>query len=200
MFKRLFISGLAFVVPVVITVYVIYMLFSFVDNILGSLVKSFLVDYLGYNIPHILNITIGIVLTVLVLVVLGALVQLTKKKLVQFLERVFFSWPLVEKVYFPIKKIANFLFFRTQKSFKSVVLLEYPRKGIYTIGFITNEGSEHLSEKIGKKIYNVFISSSPSPLTGFTVVVRESELIFLDITVEEALQFIVSGGLLNPEK
>ncbi|MFH1318919.1 MAG: DUF502 domain-containing protein [Candidatus Omnitrophota bacterium] len=106
--------------------------------------------------------------------------------------------PLIDKIYPPIKRIVDFLFFPPKKKFKSAVLVEYPRKGIYSIGFLTNESYSSFEEKIGKKLYNIFMPSSPSPLTGFTIIVPESDLIFLDVGVDEAIKMIVSGGLLNP--
>ena len=83
--------------------------------------------------------------------------------------------------------------------FKQVVLMEYPRKGIYSIGFITNKSSSKITEKTGKKLVNVFIPSSPSPLTGFTIIAPEEEAISLDITIEEATRILVSGGMVNPD-
>ena len=94
----------------------------------------------------------------------------------------------------------DFLFLKESARLQKVVLVEYPRKGIYSIGFVTNESSDRFRNKIGKKLYNVFIGSSPSPVTGFTIIVPEDELIFLDISVEEALKIIVSGGMINPDE
>jgi uncharacterized membrane protein len=80
-----------------------------------------------------------------------------------------------------------------------VVLAEYPRKGMYSLGFVMKEGAAQFNEKTGKKIYNVFIPNIPSPLTGVLVLVAEEDLIFLDINKEEAIKLIISGGLINPD-
>jgi len=117
----------------------------------------------------------------------------------KWVERVIFlKMPLINKIYSPIRKIVNFLFFPPQKSFKSTVLVEYPRKGVYSIGFVTNENSMEFKEKAGRKFYNVFIPSSPSPLTGFTIIVEDKDLIILNIGADEAVKSVVSGGLINP--
>ena len=193
--KRLFIAGLAAIIPIVITVYVIVGLFSFADSIIGKPLNNYLQDYIGFSIPGL-----GIVITILIIFIVGILAHITSKTLVRWAEKIFFGMPLVNKIYFPIKKIVDFLFFAPKKRFKSAVLVEYPRKGIFSLGFVTNESGTQFNERIGKTLYNVFISSSPSPLTGFTIIVPEEELIFLDMGVDEALKLVVSGGLLNPHE
>jgi uncharacterized membrane protein len=195
MIKRIFITGLAAIVPVVITVYVIIGLFTFADTILGKFFNKILQSYTGYKIPGI-----GIIITILIVFIVGALVQFSRIRIFRWLEKIFFNLPLINKIYFPIKRVVNFLFFPPKKTFKNAVLVEYPRKGIYSLGFITNEGFHEFNKKTGKKLYNVFIPSSPSPLTGFTIIVSEEDLVFLEISVEEAIKLIISGGLLNPNE
>jgi len=200
MVKKVFFSGVAAVVPVVMTIYVVYLIFSFVDTVIGTWINRFLEDYVSSQIPEFLGVIIGLIITVIIIFLIGGLVHISRMRLSRWIEKFFFSWPLVNKIYFPIKRIVNFLFSPPHKTFKSAVLVEYPRKGVYAVGFITSETSQFINDRIGKKLYNVFISSSPSPFTGFTILVEESEIVFLDIAIDEALQFIVSGGLLNPGK
>ena len=191
--KRIFITGLTALIPLVITVYVIVGLFYFADGILGKVINKFLYKFLGYEIPGL-----GIVIVILLIFILGVLIHISRMRLFRWLENVFFRIPLVNKIYFPIKRVVDFLFFPPQKNFRSAVLIEYPRKGIYSIGFITNESSAHFEDKLKKKLYNIFVPSSPSPLTGFLVVVEEKDITFLNIGIDEAIKLIVSGGLLNP--
>jgi len=199
MFKKIFIAGLTVIIPLVITIYVIGALFHFADSILGQYINKYLQETIGFTIPGLV-----IVLAILIIFLLGIIVRISQIKLFKWLFRwladVFFSFPLVGKIYFPIQKIVNFLFLTGKKELKSAVLVEYPRKGVYSIGFVTNESPPEFQEKAGKKLYNVFISSSPSPLTGFTIIAEESELIFLDMGIDEALKIIISGGLLKPNR
>ena len=199
MFKKIFITGLTAVIPLVITVYIIGALFHFADSILGRYINSYLSENLGYTIPGL-----GIILAILIVFLLGLIVHASQLRLFswfsRWVSRLFFKLPLVSKIYLPIQKIVNFLFFSGKKEFKSAVLIEYPRKGIYSIGFVTNESPREFQEKSGKKLYTVFISSSPSPLTGFTVIAQEDELIFLQMGVDEALKIVISGGLLTPNE
>ena len=196
MLKRIFISGLASLIPVAITVYVMVALFEFADGILGERVNSFLYISIGYKIPGL-----GIVIAILIIFLLGVLVQISRMRVFRWfsrrVERMVFRIPMVNKIYFPVKKIVDFLFFPSRKNFQRAVLIEYPRKGIHAIGLLTNETRLNFKTKGNKKFYNVFIPSSPSPITGFTIIVEESELIFLDIGVDEAIKIVVSGGLLN---
>ncbi|MDD3295746.1 MAG: DUF502 domain-containing protein [Candidatus Omnitrophica bacterium] len=193
MFKKIFITGLTATIPLVITFYVIAGLFYFVDGFLGKPINNFLSQYIGCQIPGL-----GVVLAVLVIFALGLIIHLSRMRVFRWLEKIFFRIPLVNKIYFPIKRIVDFLFFPPRKNFKSAVLVEYPRKGLYSVGFITNDNTLEFKEKKGKIFYNIFVPSSPSPLTGFTIIVEESEVIFLEIGVEDAIRLIVSGGLLNP--
>jgi uncharacterized membrane protein len=196
MFKKIFITGLTVIIPLIITIYVIGILFHFADSILGQYINTYLQEAIGFTIPGL-----GIILAILIIFLLGLIVHLSEMRFFRWFFRwignLFFRIPLVGKIYFPIQKIVNFLFLSGKKEFKSACLVEYPRKGVYSIGFITNESEPEFCKKTGKKLCNVFMSSSPWPLTGFTIVVEESELIFLDMGVDEALQIIISGGLLK---
>jgi len=194
-FKKIFITGLTAIIPLVITVYVIGAVFYFADGILSKPINKFLYQYIGHKIPGL-----GIVIAILIVFFLGFIIHISSTRFVRWVERLFFRIPLVNKIYLPIRKIVDFLFFPHTKSFRSAVLIEYPRRGIYSLGLVTNESFFKLKENKERKLYNVFIPSSPYPLTGFTIIVEEKDLFFLDIGVEEALKLVVSGGLINPRK
>lgn len=193
MLKRIFITGLTAVIPLAITIYVISGLFYFADGFLGARINNFFNQYIGYKIPGL-----GILIVLLLIFLLGIVLRLTRMKIFHWAEGVFFRIPLVNKIYFPIKRIVDFLFFPPSKDFHNVVLVEYPRKGVYSLGFLTSKNTIKFKEKDDKKFVNVFMPSSPSPLTGFIIIVEEKDLISLDIGVEEAIKLIVSGGLINP--
>lgn len=195
--KKIFITGLTATIPLVITGYVIIGLFHFADGILGQWINRFFYKYIGYEIPGL-----GILIALLVIFILGSLIHLSRIRFFRWTQTLFmgflFRMPLINRIFPPVKRIVDFLFFPPKKNFKSAVLVEYPRKGIYSLGFITSESPFKIEEKIGKKLYNIFISSSPSPLTGFTIIVPEEDVIFLNIGIDDALKLVISGGLLNP--
>lgn len=193
MLKRFFVTGLTAIIPFVITIYVILGLFHFADGVLGKFINKFLYQYIGYEIPGL-----GIVIAILIIFFLGIIIHLSRMKLLKWIESVLFRIPLFNKIYLPVRRIVDFLFFPSQKNFKNTVLIEYPRRGIYSLGFITNYESFDFKEKGRRELCNVFIPSSPYVLTGFTIIVEKKDLIFLEISVEGAIRLIVSGGLLSP--
>lgn len=192
--RRIFLTGLAAIIPFVITIYVIVGLFHFADNILGVYINSYLERHVGYGVPGI-----GIILTLLTIFLLGGIIRLSRMRFHRWVETLFLRIPFVHKIYFPVKHIINFLFFEPNRAFQKVVLLEYPRKGVYSIGFVTSISGQSFFDQTGRETYNVFVPSSPSPVTGFMLVVPKEELKFLDISVEQAIRLIVSGGFLNPD-
>ena len=190
--KRIFFTGLAAIVPIVITIYVVVSLFTFADGIVGPSINKYLCQHLGYTIPGM-----GIIIPILIIFIVGLLFHISRMRFRRWMERMFHRIPLVNKIYGPVKSIVDFLFFPARKGFRYTVLVEYPRKGVYSIGFVTNEISLPVKGKENKKLCHVYIPSSPSPITGFTLIVPEEEMIHLDISIEQAMRVIVSGGLIN---
>jgi uncharacterized membrane protein len=192
--RRYFFTGLAVLLPIALTLYLIVAVFAFADSLAGKYINSFLLKKFGFFIPGL-----GILFSALLIILVGFLsTHFFGKRFAPLLEKLFLHIPLVRQLYPSAKKIVSFLFSGKQRLFKQVVLIEYPRKGIWSLAFITNEGMSEAQKKIGKEMLNVFIPSTPGPLTGYFVFVPKDELIFLDVSVEDALKMFVSGGVLNP--
>ncbi|MBM3248248.1 MAG: DUF502 domain-containing protein [Candidatus Omnitrophica bacterium] len=192
-----FITGLAIFLPVTITIYILVVVFRFFDSILGRFINFFLMERVGFYIPGL-----GIILSVLVIFILGFFTKhFFGKRIFPALERFFLlKPPVVKHVYPVIKKIIDFVMSKEKPSFKRAVLVEYPRKGIYSIGFVANEGMKEAKDKTSQHdLLNVFIPSTPGPWTGYFIVVPEKELIYLDISIEKAFEMVISGGVINPE-
>ena len=96
-------------------------------------------------------------------------------------------------------EIANFFFARGKLKFNTVVMVEYPRKGIYSFGFLTSDSNDKINQAARHELCNVFVPSAPGPLTGFVFMVPKKDIIVTDITVEQAVRFIMSGGVVNPQ-
>lgn len=121
------------------------------------------------------------------------------RKLRRWLEREFYRLPVIKAIYPYAKQVTEFIFKEKEKDkFTQVVAIEYPRKGIYSMGFVTGGGFQTISKASGRKMINLFIPSSPTPITGYTVFVPEDDVIPLPISVDEAIRFAVSGGVLIP--
>ena len=192
--KRYFIAGILVTLPLLITVYILAIFFQFADGILEKLVNIPLKRFLGFYIPGL-----GLILSLITIFLVGFLTtHFLGKQLYILLDKALRRFPLVRHIYPSVKQIIGFLFASQNQAFKKVVLVEYPRCGIWSLGFVTNEGLQEAKNKSKHDLLNIFIPSSPGPLTGFFVLVPQQEVIFLDITIEDAIKLVVSGGLLNP--
>lgn len=193
--KKYFISGLVVLAPLLITFYFFVMVINFADGILGTFLEPYFEQKFGIYFRG-LSILIGAYIVVLI----GFFVtNILGKRVFEFFENVFIRLPLVRTIYPALKEMMVFLFSRDQlRSFKQVVLIEYPRKGIYSFGFLTNDSAPKVCEKTKQELCNIFVPSAPGPLTGFVVMVPKKEIVFTDMRIEEAFKFIVSGGVVNP--
>lgn len=194
--RTYFLTGLLIVLPVMVTIYLIVSLFSFFDNLIGRYLHHFEFEYFGGRIPGL-----GILVFLVLVIAVGAVAtNLIGRRLLVFFERFWVKFPVVKRVYPAVKQITRFLFgSRMQGKFEKVALLEYPRKGIYSICFVTNETSDEIRQKAhGKELLNVLVPSVPSPFTGLLVLVPKEELTFLDMGIEDAMKIFLSGGVLNP--
>ena len=194
--KQYFISGLAVITPIVLTIYVIALLLRIIDAVIGRYINGVIKFIFGFNVPGL-----NIILSLVLIIFLGVLVQnFLARRLVDAFERLLKKMPLIGKIYFSVKEIAGYFFpVENSRRFGKVVLIEYPRKGLYSIGFLSSE-SVFLPLQEHKEMVAVFVPTSPSPLTGFLEFVWRDEIIPLNISVEDALQTIVSGGVVIPEK
>lgn len=196
MLKRWFIRGVILITPILVTISIIIWIFKFIDSLSHKFLTSYLDNYLyssfGLKIPGL-----GIIVSSLIVVLIGAIASLAGFRAFKWIESLFLKFPFVRKIYGPVRKVIT-LIFSEHPVFRKVVLVEYPRKGVYSVGFLTNNTSRRVIK--GDKTYcSVFIPSSPSPFTGFTLFVPEEDVIFSDMSMEEATKVIISGGMLNPE-
>jgi len=194
--RRYFISGLVVFLPIALTIYLLVLAIRFFESVFGSALQPIFKDNFGFYF-HGLGIAFGVSLILLI----GFFVtNFIGNRIYEFFEKIFIRLPFIKQVYPAIKQMALFLFSHGQSAqFKQVVLIEYPRKGIYSFGFLTNESSLRIREKTQKDLCNVFTPSAPGPLTGFVVMISKKDIIFVDISVEEAFKFILSGGVVNPQ-
>ena len=193
--RKYFISGLIVFLPIALTVYLFVLAIDFADTFFGGVFSKI---GLGFENFRGLSIIVGICIIILI----GFFTtHFLGRKIHNFFERLVLRLPFFKQVYPALKEMAIFLFTRKRmSSFKQVVLIEYPRKGVYSMGFLTNDTSKEINDNIKGEFSNVFIPSSPGPLTGFTVLVPKKEIISTHISIEDAFKFIVSGGVVNPHE
>lgn len=192
--RRYFVTGLLVTLPIFITAYLLFVIFRFIDGIWGKVINFYLRKYLGFGIPGL-----GFILGVLTVFIIGFITtNLFGKRLFVAIENWFLRLPVIKQVYPAAKQIVDSLVSRDKPAFKKVVLVEYPSKGIWSIGFLTNESFKEANEKSGKELIHIFIATTPSPLTGFLVLFPKDEVKILDISVEQGVKLIVSGGIVKP--
>ncbi len=194
--KRYFVTGLLIILPVLITLYLVVSLFTFFDNILGRYVSIWTMEKFGFKVPGL-----GLLVFMIVIFATGFFAtNFIGRTLLTYLEKFWIKFPVVRSIYPAVKRITTFLFgSRIDGKFDKVVLVEYPRKGIYTLAFATKESYEGIRKRTGRDLVNILIPSVPSPLTGFLIMVPRREVIFLDMGVDDAVKIIVSGGVLDPK-
>ncbi len=192
--RHYFITGLAVLLPVFLTGYIIFLIFNFAEALTGKYLNNYLLRNFNFFIPGL-----GLLLTIIIIVCIGFISsRFLGRKIFPFFESLFLRFPFVRQLYPSIKKIVSFFFSQDKKLFKQVVLVEYPRKGIWSVAFVTNESAPLVNKKLGGEYLNVFVPTSPTPLSGFFILVAKEEAVFVDMSIEDALKIIISGGVLNP--
>ena len=192
--KKYFFTGLVLVVPISLTLYLLVWVFRFIDNILGKFLNVYFQNTWGFYIPGI-----GFVLFFLVLILVGMLAsRFIGHKLFLQVEKWFAGLPLIKNIYPTLKQIVLFISAQKEFGFKRVVLVEYPGKGLWSLGFLTNEGFKKINDAMGKDMAAVYVPTVPGPLTGNVVFVAKDDIKFPDIEIGDALKIIISGGVVNP--
>ncbi len=200
-----FVRGLAGVLPAMLTVFIVVAGFRFLDQYIGVPITQKLVEFFGEPIrsavtdqPWIRSIVTLIVSISAVFVMGFFLATFTGKRLYGYFEWLLFDLPIVKKIYPSAKQMTEFLFAEKRGEWSSVVAIEYPRLGMWTIGFLMGEAPGELGDRAKEKLVSVYAPTSPMPFTGYVVCVPASEVISLQMTVEDALHFIVSAGVVLP--
>ena len=194
--RRYLVAGLLVWLPVGVTILVFKVLLDLMDRVLVLIPEAYRPEeLLGFRIPGL-----GAVLALAVLFTTGVLVaNLLGRQLVLWYEALLARIPLVRSVYGGVKNFAAVLLDDRGRSFKRVVLIEYPRKGIYRVGLQTSDTVAEIAAVTGKDIMTVFVPTTPNATTGFLAFVPRDEVVELTMSVEDALKMIVSLGIVVPE-
>ncbi len=194
--KYYFLTGLLVVVPVAMTLLVVRWLVRFMDGLLFTVLPEALRPEELYGIPVP---GIGLIATLLLILLIGVLAaNIFGRSLVTFSERLVDRIPVVKGIYTLFKQVSDTVFKRDRGAFRKVVLIEYPRKGIWAVAFVTGVSEGEVQEVTEKRLVNVFVPTTPNPTSGFYILVPDGDLIELKMTVEEAFKLIISGGMVTP--
>ena len=185
-----FIAGIVVLIPIGITLY----LTLFIIRVSGKIIPKEINpnNYLPFNIPGV-----EIIIALFVITFIGWLsLSFLGKKFFEFFNNVLKKIPILRTIYSAIGQMTE-TFTKSDNKQKSVILLEYPRKGIWAVGFATKENEGIIKNKIGEEVINVFVPTTPNPTSGFLLMVPKKEIIYLDVSFEQASKFIVSAGTTN---
>jgi uncharacterized membrane protein len=194
--RKYLVAGLLTILPLALSIYILVVLFRLVDGILGRFLNAYFKNLLGFYIPGL-----GLILFILIIFLTGFIsTHLFGAKLHNLFDRTMGRFPLLRHIYPSIKKVFEFVFAENRVGFKKAVLVEYPRKGVWALGFIANESFKEAEDVIGKKLLNVYIPWVPNPTTGYYALVPADEVKILNMSVSEAMKLVMSAGLLNPKE
>ncbi len=190
--RNYFITGIIVLVPIGITLYLTVFLISISSNLIPSNINPN--NYLPYSIPGL-----EIILSVIFITLIGGLsLSFIGKKILQLFNDLLKKIPILRTIYSAIGQMAETLA-PSPKNKKTVVLVEYPRKGSWAVGFATKDNKGEISKKTNKNLVNVFVPTTPNPTSGFLLMFPKDEVVYLDMSFEEASKFIVSAGTSNPK-
>ena len=185
-----FIAGIVVLIPIGITLYLTLFLIRISGKIIPKEINPN--NYLPFDIPGV-----EIFMSLLIITITGWLsLSFLGKKFFEILNNIFRKIPILRTIYSAIGQMTE-SFTKTNNKQKSVVLLEYPRKGVWAVGFATKENEGLIKNKVKEDLINVFVPTTPNPTSGFLLMVPKKDLIYLDITFEQASKFIVSAGTTN---
>ena len=194
-----FLTGLAVIIPVFITAYLIWSTIGIVDGwVLPLIPEKYAIDkFIGIDVKGI-----GVVIFLLFTVFIGSLTKgYFGRTILKSVESLVDRMPVVRSIYNGIKQIAETVFSQSNNSFERACLVEYPRKGIWAVAFVSTKTKGEVSEKIGKNkdLFSIFLPTTPNPTSGFLLFLPEKDIIFLDMTVEDAAKLVISAGLVTPK-
>ena len=186
-FKKVFLTGIFAIAPLAMTYWILKITFEFLDNVTSPFLRKVDIDIPG----------LGLLLTLALVYALGLFVtNVLGKKLFSWGERILTNIPIVKSIYSNIKQITQTFSGTSSRNFQSVIYLEYPRKRLWTLAFVTGSSiNDHKDE-----FFHLFIPTTPNPTSGFFIMVPQKDTIPAEMNVEEALKAVISGGMLAREK
>lgn len=197
--RNVFITGLLITLPIALTYFILQFLFKNLDA-LSPVFTKILID-LGAPIPEGYRIpALGLVITLLIVLAVGWFTtNFFGKRLIQLGENIVGKIPFVRRIYKGSKQVVQSIAHADTRAFRKVVLIEFPRRGMLAIGFVTGEARGEVQENTFEDVLNVFVPTMPNPTSGFLVFAPPEELTEIDMTIEDGVKYVVSGGIVTTE-
>lgn len=192
--KRYFLTGLLVITPIWGTILVLKTLFITVDSILGNMLARVVTE--GYYVPGLGILTLFLLIFLAGMMATNLIGGRLVKRWEEFLDRV----PVVRGIYATLKSMMDILSFKQREKYNKVVMIQFPKNGHYCLAFVTGETREEVQGLTSEPLVHVYVPTSPNPTSGYFLLVPEKEVIAVDLSVEEAMKLIVSGGLYSSSK
>ena len=193
-----FLTGLILVLPIGITFYLVWATVTFIDDIIVPWLPKQLTPngVFAQNVPGF-----GVLFFLIVLTIIGALAKgFLGRQIIRLGEYIVNKTPIIRSIYKAIKQIAETVFNQNNQSFQKACIIQYPRKGIWAIAFVSTTAKGEIPAKIKKgELLTVFVPTTPNPTSGFLLFLEEKDIVYLDMSVEDAAKLVISAGLVLPE-
>jgi uncharacterized membrane protein len=196
--RNYFLTGLIVAAPIGITIYLVWSFITTIDGWIKPLIPdAYNPDtYLGFAFPGW-----GVLTAVLFLTILGALTaNFFGRFLIRLGEKILNRMPIINSIYSTLKQVFETVMSSKSNSFQKVVLVEYPRPGLWTLGFVSGANEGEVQRRLGGNIINIFIPTTPNPTSGFMLFVRKEDVIYLDMSIDAGLKYVISAGLVAPQE
>ena len=196
--KNAFFTGLLVLVPISLTIYIIYHLFRFFDGLLKNFITQFFTDRLGISQTITSLPGLGLLLLILLILFTGIIARnYFGRKLLDLGEFIVTRIPMVNRIYIAIREISEAILSEKREVFKKAVLIEYPRKGLFTMAFFTQDTRGPIQDTLEEDVVSVFVPTTPNPTSGYLLFVPKTQVTDLDMSVEDAMKLVISGGSVN---
>jgi len=197
-FQRAIITGVLATLPLAVTYWFLTFVFKKFSGFFQPYLEMLMYRF-GVSIPYFVQKIISFSIIIVILIFIGLIARnYLGRTILGVIESIAENIPIVRSVYSSIRQIVDAFQTSSGSSFKKVVMIEYPRKGLYSLGFITKDSSEFLNNATGEICVNIFIPTTPNPTSGFILIVPKSDVIDPGIPIEHGIKFIISAGLVEP--
>jgi len=189
-------AGIIVTAPISITVFIVWQILEFLDNTVARFLPARYnpETYLPFGLPGV-----GLIVILVLLILIGWFTAgFIGRSIMRLGERILDRMPVVRTIYGTLKQIFETVFAQSSRSFREVVLFEYPRRGIWSIGFVTGSAQGEIRDRFDDELKSVFLPTTPNPTSGYLLIVPTKDLVPLDMTVEDAIKLVISGGIVYP--
>ncbi len=200
-FRKTFFAGLLVLAPLVLTIYLLYLLFRFLDGILKNTVIAYLAEQTGHSFFMQPIPGLGLLALLTLIFVIGAFARnYMGRKIFDIGDYIVTHIPLMNRIYIALRQISEAILSEKREMFKKAVLVEYPRKGCYSIGFFTQDTKGPVQKALPDDVVSVLVLTTPNPTSGYLLFIPKKEVLELDMNIEDAMKLIISGGAIHVQE